>query len=45
MELAGDMRLVRKLVHGEWEPEEFLVVQPGRKIAGVYDWDRVVTEG
>jgi hypothetical protein len=45
VELPGDMRLVRKLVHGEWDPEEFLVVQPGRKIAGVYDWDRVVTEG
>jgi hypothetical protein len=45
VELPGDMRLVRKLVHGEWESEEFLVVQPGRKIAGVYDWDRVVTEG
>jgi hypothetical protein len=45
VELPGDMRLVRKLVHGEWDPEEFLVVQPGRKIVGVYDWDRVVTEG
>ena len=45
VELPGDMRLVRKLVHGEWDPEEFLVVQPGRNIAGVYDWDRVVAEG
>ena len=45
VELPGDMRLVRKLVHGEWDPGEFLVVQPGRKIVGVYDWDRIVTEG
>jgi len=45
VELPGDMRLVRKLVHGEWDPEEILIVQPGRRIAGVYDWDRVVTEG
>ena len=45
VELPGDMRLVRKLVHGEWDPEEFLVVRPGRRISGVYDWDRIVTEG
>jgi hypothetical protein len=45
LELPGDLRLVRKLVHGEWDPEEFLVVRPGRKIAGVYDWDRIVIEG
>lgn len=43
VELAGDLRLVRKLVHGEWDPAEFLVVPPGRTIAGVYDWDRIVT--
>jgi hypothetical protein len=45
VELPGDLRLVRKLVHGEWDSEEFLVVPPGRTIAGVYDWDRIVTEG
>ena len=45
VELPGDLRLVRKLAHGEWDPEEFLVVQPGRRIAGLYDWDRIVTEG
>ena len=44
-ELPGDLRLVRKLVHGKWNADEFLVVAPGRKIAGVYDWDQVVTEG
>ncbi len=40
--LPGDMRLLRSMLHGEWHPEEFLVVEPGEKIGGVYDWDRIV---
>jgi hypothetical protein len=40
--LPGDMRLIRKLVHGDWDAEEFLVVKPGQKIGGVYDWDEIV---
>lgn len=42
VKLPGDLRLMRNLVHGSWDPEEFLVVQPGQKIGGVYDWDSVV---
>ncbi len=45
VELAGGMRLVRKLVHGEWDANEFLVVEPGRRITGVYDWDRIMDQG
>ena len=40
--LPGDMRLVRGLVHGQWDPKEFLVVEPGQRIGAVYDWDEVV---
>lgn len=40
--LPGDMRLVRGLVHGAWDPAEYLVVEPGQKIGGVYDWDEIV---
>jgi hypothetical protein len=40
--LPGDIRLIRGLVEGGWSDEEYLVVPPGRRIAGVYDWDRVV---
>ena len=40
--LAGDIRLFRKLTSGEWDEEEFLVVQPGQKIEPCYDWDRVI---
>lgn len=39
--LEGSGRLLRKLVFGEWD-EEFLVVEPGQRIAGVYDWEEVV---
>lgn len=40
--LTGDMRLIRGLITGEWSDEEYLVLQPGQKIGGVYDWDRIV---
>ncbi len=40
--LPGDMGLLRRMLHGEWDPEEFLVIEAGEKIGGVYDWDRIV---
>ncbi|MBM4091019.1 MAG: DUF1638 domain-containing protein [Planctomycetes bacterium] len=40
--LEGSLRLIRKLLHGDWDAEEFLVIEPGQKIAGVYDWRQVV---
>lgn len=36
-ELAGDMSLIRRLAHGDWEGEDFLVVQPGHCIAESFD--------
>ena len=35
--LEGDMRLLRKLVDGEWDKEDFLVLMPGQKIYATYD--------
>lgn len=34
--IEGSDRLIRALVNGEWEPEEFLVVPPGRRIVATY---------
>ncbi len=36
-ELPGDIRLIRKLIDGEWDEGEFLVVQPGQQIIASYD--------
>lgn len=41
--LDGDMRLIRNLVHGNWNEDEFLIVQPGQKIKPVYDHEQVLT--
>lgn len=43
--LPGNLVLLRKLVAGSWDPAEFLVLQPGQAIKGVYDWDEIVRAG
>ena len=42
--LAGDIGLLRRLVDGEWDPDEFLVAQPGQKIAPTYGDDIIRAE-
>jgi hypothetical protein len=36
-ELAGDTALIKKLLCGEWDAEDFLILQPGQKIAASND--------
>ena len=36
-ELQGDMSLIRRLADGDWESEDFLVVQPGQRVAESFD--------
>ncbi len=36
-ELQGDMRLLQKLVDGDWPDSDFLVVQPGKKVVASFD--------
>ena len=35
--LAGELLLVRRLVDGDWGPEDFLVLQAGERLAMSYD--------
>ncbi len=42
VELPGDIRLIKNLVSGHWNNEDFLVVQPGCRTAGVYDWEEII---
>ena len=37
--LAGDLVLIRKLLWGEWEAADFLVLQPGQQIRMTYAED------
>ena len=43
VKLEGNIRLIKKLVYGEWDDEEFLVVRDGEETAGVYDLDKIIT--
>lgn len=39
--LEGDLRLLQKLVNGQWDEEEFLIVPPNHRIAPSFD-DRII---
>jgi predicted secreted protein len=41
--LDGNIRLIRGLIEGHWNPEQYLVVPPGDLTVGVYDWSEVIT--
>ncbi|MGE5613370.1 MAG: hypothetical protein ACM3XR_03100 [Bacillota bacterium] len=40
--VKGSARLIDKLLCGEWDEEEFLMVRPGEEIMPVYDHDKVM---
>jgi Protein of unknown function (DUF1638) len=40
--LKGGLHLIQNLMSGNWYPEDFLVVKPGRTIAAEYDWETIV---
>lgn len=43
--IEGSIELIKKLIFGEWNREEFLVLRDGQSVSGVYDWDTVITAG
>ncbi len=40
--LPGSIALIEKLIFGDWNENDFLVVKPGHRIIGIYDWDEIV---
>ncbi len=36
-ELVGDRQLIMNFLDGNWNPEDFLIVQPGEKVVASYD--------
>ena len=40
--LDGSLTLIRKLLDGDWDRDHFLLVEPGRQTAGVYDWAEII---
>ena len=40
--LEGSLDLLRSLIQGDWKQEDFLILPPGRKTIGIYDWEKIV---
>ena len=38
----GSISIIKKLLNGHWDTENFICLNPGEVIDPVYDWDRVV---
>lgn len=43
-ELPADLTLLQRLVNGDWNDEDFLIVKPGQQIAAAYDSSIIQTE-
>jgi hypothetical protein len=43
--LEGSLALLENLINGNWNENDFLIVNPGRKTIGVYDYDRIIESG
>ena len=42
-EVQGSIALLDEMVNGPWDESRFLTVEPGKKIAPLYDMERVIT--
>ena len=43
--LRGDLDLIRRLIHGDWDSDDFVVVQPGQSIVATFDSRIIAAEG
>jgi len=41
-QLDGSLSLIRRLLNGEWDPADFLVVEANHQTVGVYDWTEIL---
>lgn len=41
--IEGSIDLLAGLINGSWKPEDFLMLNPGDRSIGVYDWDEIIT--
>ncbi len=41
--IPGNMRLIKKMIFGEWEEQDFLTVKPGEEIKAKYDFEQVIS--
>ena len=42
LQLDGSLTLISRLLNGDWDAADFLVVEPHHQTAGVYDWSEIV---
>lgn len=40
--LVGSLELLRSLLDGNWEEESFLILNPGQRSRGAYDWEEII---
>jgi hypothetical protein len=40
--LKGSIDLLRNLINGNWREEDFLIVKPGHRLKGLYDWKEII---
>ena len=43
--LEGSLVLLENLINGNWNENEFLIVNPGQKTIGAYDYNRIIESG
>jgi hypothetical protein len=42
LRVDGSLNLIRNLIHGEWDPRDFLTLEAGQETAGVYDTEEII---